>query len=105
LAANVQRRKDLVYGVIDGSEFYNMDVNKQHRSAMSISMTIVVKGIRRKDLEKEFVLESTSLGLIQLFGHPVRGGLRVTLYHGVTDEAVDALIKFMSYFRSKYVLK
>jgi phosphoserine aminotransferase len=43
LALNVQRRKDLVYAEIDGSDFYVMPVNKAHRSAMSISMTVAVK--------------------------------------------------------------
>ncbi len=119
LARNVQRRKDLVYAEIDNSNFYVMPVNKAHRSAMSISMTIAVKvggfalfflfsfpsmslsrqGKPREDLVKQFVSEAASQGMIQLFGHPVRGGLRVTLYHGVTDEAVDALVKFMRRFR------
>ena len=99
LAASVNRRKELVYGEIDGSDFYVMPVNKAHRSAMSISFTIAVKGVRRPDLEKKFVDESASQGLIQLFGHPVRGGLRITLYHGVPDAAVDALLIFMRKFR------
>jgi phosphoserine aminotransferase len=99
LARNVQRRKDLVYAEIDGSDFYHMPVNKAHRSAMSIAVDVVVRGEKREDLAKRFVSEASSEGMIQLFGHPVRGGLRVTLYHGVTDEAVDALVKFMRSFR------
>ena len=66
LARSVQRRKALVYSAIDGSDFYHMPVHKDHRSAMSISMTIVYKGERRKDLEKAFVEESASQGMIQV---------------------------------------
>jgi phosphoserine aminotransferase len=105
LARNVVRRKDLVYAEIDNSEFYEMTVNKAHRSAMSIALKIVLRGEERKDLVKRFVDEAASQGLIQLFGHPVRGGLRVTLYHGVTDEAVDALVKFMRAFRQEHAGK
>jgi phosphoserine aminotransferase len=60
------------------------------------------QGKRREDVEKKFVSEAASQGMIQLFGHPVRGGLRVTLYHGVTDEAVNALVKFMRRFRQEH---
>lgn len=72
LAPTVQRRKDLVYGAIDGSGFYHMPVSRECRSAMSVSMTIVLNGKRREDLEKLFVEESTKQGMIQLFGHPVK---------------------------------
>lgn len=37
-------------------------------------------------------------GLYQLFGHPLMGGLRITLYNGVSDESVDAVIEFMKKF-------
>ncbi len=35
----------------------------------------------------------------QLFGHPSRGGLRVTLYNGIPDEAVERLVEFMRAFQ------
>jgi phosphoserine aminotransferase len=49
-----------------------MPVNKEHRSAMSVSMTIVLNGKRREDLEKKFVSESHAQGLIQV--QRFRGG-------------------------------
>ncbi len=46
--------------------------------------------------------ESTAAGLLQLFGHPLMGGLRVCIYNGLPDEAIDALLHFMAAFRLKY---
>ncbi len=36
---------------------------------------------------------------MQLFGHPSRGGLRITLYNGIPDEAVEHLVAFMQAFQ------
>jgi hypothetical protein len=36
---------------------------------------------------------------LQLFGHPSRGGLRITLYNGIPDEAVEHLVAFMQAFQ------
>ena len=55
-----------------------------------------------KSLEDMFVKESTEAGLLQLFGHPLLGGLRVCIYNGLPDEAITALLSFMISFSSKY---
>lgn len=55
-----------------------------------------------KSLEDLFVKESTQAGLLQLFGHPLLGGLRVCIYNGLPDEAITALLSFMTSFSSKY---
>ena len=53
-------------------------------------------------LEDLFVKESTEAGLLQLFGHPLLGGLRVCIYNGLPDEAITALLSFMTSFSNKY---
>lgn len=45
--------------------------------------------------------EAESEGLFQLYGHPLFGGLRVTLYNGVPDEAVNKLADFMKAFQHR----
>ncbi len=55
-----------------------------------------------KQLEDLFVTESTAAGLLQLFGHPLLGGLRVCIYNGLPDEAISELLVFMNSFRQKY---
>ena len=55
-----------------------------------------------KQLEDLFVKESTEAGLLQLFGHPLLGGLRVCIYNGLPDEAISELLVFMSAFAKKH---
>ena len=47
--------------------------------------------------------ESTQAELLQLFGHPLLGGLRVCIYNGLPDEAIAALLVFMEGFRQRHL--
>ena len=64
---------------------------------MSVPMRIggETAATARRDLEERFAREAAAAGLLQLFGHPVKGGLRVTLYNGVRDESVALVADFM----------
>ena len=95
---NVLRRAASVYDMAAMSNFYVTPVAKPYQSVMSIPLTISVNGTRRKDLEVKFIADSTRAGLTQLFGHPVAGGLRVTLYNGIADSSVVTLLQFMRTF-------
>ena len=53
-------------------------------------------------MEQLFVEEAEAAGLHYLFGHPVAGGIRVTMYVGLPDEAVHALTEFMREFQSRH---
>ena len=94
------RRAQAIYTIIDSSEgyFYSQVINKAHRSRMNIPLTIGNEETRRKDLEEKFVKESMEQNMVQLFGHPVSGGLRVTLYNGIEDSSIDKLVVFMNDF-------
>jgi phosphoserine aminotransferase len=86
-----------VYEEIDRSEgFYTNTIHHKHRSRMNVPFRI-----RGGDplLEARFVEEAERRGLHQLFGHPRFGGLRASLYNGVSDEAIDALAAFLPAFR------
>ena len=51
----------------------------------------------------QFVQQAASeAGCHYLFGHPVKGGVRVTMYAGQTDAAIDAVVAFMETFRAKH---
>lgn len=95
-----KRRADLVYNLIDQSHgFYNNKVHPEYRSHTALPFRI--RG-GDKSLEELFVKESTQAGLLQLFGHPLLGGLRVCIYNGLPDEAIEALLSFMTSFNQKY---
>ena len=67
-----------------------------YRSTMN-----VVWRLPSEDLEKQFIAESTSAGLIGLKGHRSVGGIRASIYNACTTEAIDALIDFMKNFESR----
>lgn len=94
--ARAAARAARVYARIDASDgFYENRVHAPHRSRMNVPFRI-----RGGDaaLEARFVREAEALEMHQLFGHPRFGGLRASLYNGVPDEAVDALVAFLDDF-------
>jgi phosphoserine aminotransferase len=89
-----RRRAGAVYDVVDASDgFYVNRVEPKFRSLMTIPITIADKA-----LEEKFVRESSEAGFYNLVGHPLFGGLRVTMYNQLPDDAVDALVEFMTDF-------
>lgn len=100
LAEHVKRRASRIYARIDQSKgFYTNNISPQFRSQMNIPFRI---GSGATELEALFVQQAEHRGLHQLFGHPLFGGLRASLYLGVPDQAVDALEEFLDDFRKKY---
>ncbi|MFK8047605.1 MAG: 3-phosphoserine/phosphohydroxythreonine transaminase [Halioglobus sp.] len=94
----VNRRKaKKLYDAIDGSAFYANPVELASRSLMNIPFTLA-----DSELDKTFLAESESAGLLNLKGHRSVGGMRASLYNAVSESAVDALINFMQDFETKY---
>lgn len=84
-----------VYSVIDRSDIYVNNVSNHERSRMNIPFRL------RNGNEDEFLRQAELRGILQLQGHPLFGGLRVTLYNGIEDEAVEFLLKFMKEFNDR----
>lgn len=97
----MKNRAERLYSeVIDGSDgFYTNHIDPKYRSRMNAPFRIY-DGDR--DLERQFVDEASDHGLHYLFGHPVRGGIRATMYIGLPDEAIDALSEFMMDFQARH---
>jgi phosphoserine aminotransferase len=92
------KRSSMLYEIIDKSGgFYMNNVEPEFRSRMNIPLRI--RG-GDKELEAKFVKEAEKEGLFQLYGHPLFGGLRITLYNGVPDDAVHKLAQFMKDFHA-----
>jgi phosphoserine aminotransferase len=62
----------------------------------------VIFNLPNENLEKQFIYETTQEGIIGVAGHRSRGGCRVSLYNGVTVEAVETLIEFMHKFTKQH---
>jgi len=90
-----KRLSSEVYSVIDKSDIYVNNVSKHERSRMNIPFTL------RTNNEDEFLRAAEKRGIFQLQGHPLFGGLRVTLYNGIEEIGVDTLLTFMKEFNDR----
>lgn len=88
----------LVYQTIDESQgFYNGYVNSNSRSTMNVTFRL-----QDEDLEKLFLTEAKSAGLIGLGGHRSVGGCRASLYNAVALEDCQRLVEFMKSFQAQH---
>ena len=87
------RKAGKLYNYIDGSEFYENNINEENRSIMNVPFLLV-----NEDLNDKFLKESKEAGLLALKGHRSVGGMRASIYNGLPEEGVDALVDFMEVF-------
>ncbi|MBI1732471.1 MAG: 3-phosphoserine/phosphohydroxythreonine transaminase [Gammaproteobacteria bacterium] len=90
---NARRRSGRLYRAIDAGDFYSNSVPAQFRSRMNVPFTL-----KDPALDKEFLQEARAAGLEALAGHRTVGGMRASLYNGMPDAGVDALVDFMGDF-------
>jgi phosphoserine aminotransferase len=86
-----------LYRAIDNSGFYENPVNPQFRSSMNVPFTLIDDRLNEK-----FISEAQERGLVALKGHRTVGGMRASMYNGMPEEGVNALIGFMNDFERKY---
>ncbi|MEX2270816.1 MAG: 3-phosphoserine/phosphohydroxythreonine transaminase [Vicinamibacterales bacterium] len=96
MAAQNERKANLLYSEIDRTGFYRGHARKDSRSWMNVTFRLP-----NEDLEKQFVKESTAAGFDGLKGHRSVGGLRASIYNAFPQEGVDALVQFMREFERK----
>lgn len=100
LAAAEQRniaKAQLIYDVIDASDFYHNPVNLPDRSRMNIPFTL-----SDASLDEVFLKQAKENGLIQLKGHRSVGGMRASIYNAMPLEGVQTLATFMQEFEKKH---
>jgi phosphoserine aminotransferase len=91
-----ERKATKLYAAIDSSGFYKNPVDKAYRSWMNIPFTLPDPA-----LDKPFLQEAKAVGLTNLKGHRVVGGMRASLYNAMPEAGVDALISFMADFAKR----
>lgn len=94
---NAVCRSGRLYGFIDGNDFYHNPVPEPYRSRMNVPFTLA-----DADLDRAFLDEAAGNGLVELKGHRSVGGMRASMYNGMPDAGVDALVQFMTHFASRY---
>jgi phosphoserine aminotransferase len=92
--ARINRQKaDLIYELLDSSDFYNGTTDADSRSLMNVTFRLP-----NEDLEKKFVAEALSNDMGGLKGHRSVGGCRASIYNATSLKAVETLVDFMKTF-------
>lgn len=89
---NIKKAKFL-YDFIDSSKVFSSPVQRESRSLMNIPFTTTTD-----ELNKQFLNEANSIGLVNLEGHRSVGGMRASIYNAMPIEGIEKLIGFMSKF-------
>jgi len=96
VAAMEQRniaKADLLYGAIDGSQFYVNQVAPAWRSRMNVPFQL-----RDESRNQAFLDGARDAGLLQLKGHKSVGGMRASIYNAMPLAGVQALVAYMREF-------
>jgi phosphoserine aminotransferase len=88
-----QQRSSLVYDFIDNSDLFSGTVRRSDRSGMNITFTT-----GDESLDRKFVSDAESAGLVNLAGHRSVGGMRASMYNAMPIEGAAALVAFMKRF-------
>jgi phosphoserine aminotransferase len=92
-----RRKQARLYRAIDESEgFYRGTAEPASRSWMNVTMRLADQG-----LEARFLEEAAAAGLVGLKGHRSVGGIRASLYNGMSLEGVERLVGFMVGFAGR----
>lgn len=88
-----EEKAQLLYDMIDSSNFYAGTAQPAHRSRMNVTFNLA-----QEDLLGEFLKEAESRGLYALKGHRDVGGARASIYNAMPIEGCQALVDFMREF-------
>ena len=92
-----QHKANSLYHCLDESNgFYAGRAAKVDRSLMNVSFKLSTP-----ELEKQFLHKSAQAGFSGLAGHRSTGGIRASIYNGLTLAAVEQLVEFMMDFQKQ----
>jgi phosphoserine aminotransferase len=92
-----RHKAELLYQAIDESGFYRNPVEPHSRSWMNVPFVLA-----RPELDKSFISEAATAGLVNLEGHRSVGGMRASLYNAMSVEGVQVLVTFMREFARRH---
>lgn len=94
--ANQRKAKKLYDFVEQHKDFYLCKIHPENRSLVN-----VVINLKDDSLTERFTLEAAAVGLENLRGHRIVGGIRASIYNAMPEAGVDKLIEFMGAFAKK----
>ncbi|CAF1660965.1 unnamed protein product [Adineta ricciae] len=94
------KKSKVVYETIDQSNgFYMNVIENKYRSRVNIPLRIMKDGTANEKLESLFLSEAIKANMIELKGHRAVGGIRISLYNGVSLQETTKLVDFMRIFQ------
>lgn len=90
-------KSTLLYDYLDSSKLFKAGAKKDSRSIMN-----VVFRTGDEALDDQFIKEASALGMSNLKGHKVLGGMRASIYNNMPYEGVETLVNFMRAFEEKH---
>lgn len=94
-----KRKASTLYNVIDEhADFYVSRIDPGSRSLMNVMFYL-----RDEALTPVFLEEAAKVGLTNLRGHRVSGGVRASIYNAMPEEAVAKLAQFMVDFSKRKI--
>ena len=97
IAERNRQQAKRIYDVIDNHDIYVNRVHVDNRSLMNIPFVLTDNALTQKLLAGAVIRK-----LVGLKGHKSMGGLRASLYNAVTDDAVDALVDYLTNFAREH---
>jgi phosphoserine aminotransferase len=93
---NQCKANDLYQAIDESNGFYRNSIADSARSILNVPFRLATP-----ELEYQFITEATAAGFIGLKGHRLQGGIRVSIYNAVPQQAVTELIQFMRAFQQR----
>lgn len=83
----------ILYDYLDESAMFKGTVVKKDRSLMNVPFVSP-----SKELDAKFIKEAAAVGLVELKGHRLVGGMRASIYNAMPTDGVVKLVNFMRKF-------
>lgn len=90
------QKAQILYDVIDHSDFYQGHADRNSRSDMNVTFRT-----GSEELDRKFVAEASDAGLKNVRGHRLVGGMRASIYNAMPLEGVKKLALFMEAFEKR----
>ena len=97
MAVRNRTKAALLYDCIDGSGFYRNAIATADRSVMNVTFHLP-----DPSLDAAFIDGARAVGLVQLKGHRVIGGMRASIYNAMPVEGAAALAAYMKDFAARH---
>ena len=89
-------KAQMLYDTLEQTEIFNCHAQKDARSVMNVTFRTA-----SAELDAQFVAQAQEMGMSNLKGHRMTGGMRASIYNAMPVEGVEKLVAFMKQFEEE----